>query len=84
MKPLVFLRKSAFDHRRQGEGRQRATRPVCANEAAVTARDVGYYDEIAANIMSDNSQIKRMHKNVVLKDVKLGMFVPIEAQVNEF
>lgn len=46
--------------------------------AIITARDVGHYDEIAANIMSENPQIKRMHTNVVLKDIKIGMFVPIE------
>lgn len=45
--------------------------------AIITARDVSQYDEIAANLMSENPQIKRMHTNVVLKDVKLGMFVPI-------
>lgn len=45
--------------------------------AIITARDVGHYDELAANLMSENPQIKRMHTNVVLKDVKLGMFVPI-------
>ena len=46
--------------------------------AIITARDVGHYDEIAANLMAENPQIKRMHTNVVLKDVKLGMFVPVE------
>lgn len=45
--------------------------------AIITARDVVHYDEIAANLMSENPQIKRMHTNVVLKDVKLGMFIPI-------
>lgn len=46
--------------------------------AIITARDVGHYDEIAANIMSENPQIKRMHTHVVLKDIENGMFVPIE------
>lgn len=45
--------------------------------AIITARDVGQYDEITANLMSENPQIKRIHTNVVLKDIKLGMFVPI-------
>ena len=45
--------------------------------AVITARDVGHYDEIAATLMSENPQIKRMHTNVVLKEMKLGMFVPI-------
>ena len=45
--------------------------------AIITARDVEQYDEITANLMSENPQIKRIHTNVVLKDVKLGMFVPI-------
>ncbi|TIO39371.1 MAG: Lrp/AsnC family transcriptional regulator, partial [Mesorhizobium sp.] len=35
------------------------------------------YDEITAQIMSQNPQIKRMHTNVVLKDIKTGMFVPV-------
>lgn len=48
--------------------------------AIITARDVGHYDEIAALLMSENPQIKRMHTNVVLKEVKLGMFVPISDQ----
>lgn len=43
----------------------------------ITARDVEQYDEITANLMSENPQIKRIHTNVVLKDVKLGMFVPV-------
>lgn len=45
--------------------------------AIITARDVEQYDEITANLMSENPQIKRIHTNVVLKDVKLGMFVPV-------
>lgn len=45
--------------------------------AIITARDVEQYDEITANLMSENPQIKRIHTNVVLKEVKLGMFVPI-------
>jgi DNA-binding Lrp family transcriptional regulator len=45
--------------------------------AIITARDVEQYDEITANLMSENPQIKRVHTNVVLKDMKLGMFVPI-------
>lgn len=48
--------------------------------AIITARDVAHYDEIAALLMSENPQIKRMHTNVVLKEVKLGMFVPISEQ----
>jgi DNA-binding Lrp family transcriptional regulator len=46
--------------------------------AIITAQDVGQYDEITAQIMSQNPQIKRIHTNVVLKDIKLGMFVPME------
>jgi Lrp/AsnC family leucine-responsive transcriptional regulator len=45
--------------------------------AIITAQDVSQYDEITAQIMSQNPQIKRIHTNVVLKDVKLGMFVPV-------
>ncbi|OAP46060.1 Lrp/AsnC family transcriptional regulator [Sinorhizobium americanum] len=45
--------------------------------AIITAQDVAQYDEITARIMSQNPQIKRIHTNVVLKDVKLGMFVPV-------
>lgn len=45
--------------------------------AIITARDVEQYDEITAILMSENPQIKRIHTNVVLKDVKVGMFVPI-------
>jgi Lrp/AsnC family leucine-responsive transcriptional regulator len=45
--------------------------------AIITARDVAQYDEIAARLMSENQQIKRIHTNVVLKDIKLGMFVPV-------
>ncbi|MGO8470145.1 Lrp/AsnC ligand binding domain-containing protein, partial [Rhizobium leguminosarum] len=33
--------------------------------AIVTARDVEHYDDIAALIMADNPQIRRMHTNVV-------------------
>lgn len=46
--------------------------------AIITARDVEQYDQITANLMSENPQIKRIHTNVVLKEVKLGMFVPVE------
>ncbi|MDQ0455567.1 Lrp/AsnC family transcriptional regulator [Rhizobium paknamense] len=45
--------------------------------AIVTARDVEHYDDIAALIMAENPQIRRMHTNVVLRDVKLGLFIPI-------
>jgi len=47
--------------------------------AIITAQDVGQYDEITAQIMSQNPQIKRIHTNVVLKSVKLGMFVPTQS-----
>jgi len=47
--------------------------------AIVTARDVEHYDDIAALIMAENPQIRRMHTNVVLRDVKLGLFVPLTA-----
>lgn len=45
--------------------------------AIVTAQDVEHYDDIAAVIMAENPQIRRMHTNVVLRDVKLGLFVPM-------
>ncbi|BCH61535.1 Lrp/AsnC family transcriptional regulator [Agrobacterium vitis] len=45
--------------------------------AIVTARDVEHYDDIAALIMAENPQIRRMHTNVVLRDIKLGLFVPM-------
>ncbi|OCJ08507.1 AsnC family transcriptional regulator [Rhizobium sp. AC27/96] len=45
--------------------------------AIITARDVEHYDDIAAVIMTENPQIRRMHTNVVLRDVKLGLFVPL-------
>ncbi|OLP55735.1 AsnC family transcriptional regulator [Rhizobium rhizosphaerae] len=45
--------------------------------AIVTAQDVEHYDDIAALIMAENPQIRRMHTNVVLRDVKLGLFVPL-------
>jgi hypothetical protein len=48
--------------------------------AIITAQDVTQYDEITAQIMSQNPQIKRIHTNVVLKDVKLGMFVPVSSE----
>ncbi|TGV11406.1 Lrp/AsnC family transcriptional regulator [Mesorhizobium sp. M8A.F.Ca.ET.173.01.1.1] len=44
--------------------------------AIITARDVTQYDEITAKMMSENLQIKRIHTNVVLRDIKLGMYVP--------
>ncbi|OJG00061.1 Lrp/AsnC family transcriptional regulator [Pararhizobium antarcticum] len=47
--------------------------------AIITARDVGHYDEITAGIMAQNPQIRRIHTNVVLKDIKLGLFVPVDA-----
>ncbi|WP_188348509.1 Lrp/AsnC family transcriptional regulator [Agrobacterium tumefaciens] len=45
--------------------------------AVITAQDVTQYDEITAQLMSENPQIKRIHTNVVLKDIKLGMYVPL-------
>ncbi|HBF30229.1 Lrp/AsnC family transcriptional regulator [Rhizobium sp.] len=45
--------------------------------AIVTARDVEHYDDIAAVLMAENPQIRRMHTNVVLRDVKLSLFVPM-------
>ena len=46
--------------------------------AVITSRDLAHYEEITAQILSQNPQITRMHTNVVLKDMKLGMFVPVE------
>lgn len=48
--------------------------------AIITAKDVAQYDEITAALMSENPQIKRIHTNVVLKDLKLGMYVPIAGE----
>jgi len=45
--------------------------------AIITARDVEHYDDISAQLMSENPQIKRMHTNVVLRDVKVGLHIPI-------
>lgn len=45
--------------------------------AVIVAEDVAQYDEITATLMSENPQIKRIHTNVVLKDIKVGMYVPI-------
>jgi DNA-binding Lrp family transcriptional regulator len=45
--------------------------------AIITARDVTEYDEIAAQIMRENSQIRRINTNVVLKSIKTGLFVPV-------
>lgn len=46
--------------------------------AIITARDVGHYDDITAAIMSQNQQIKRIHTNVVLRELKVGLQVPID------
>lgn len=48
--------------------------------AIITARDVAEYDEIAARIMRENSQIRRINTNVVLKSIKTGLFVPVPDQ----
>ena len=45
--------------------------------AIITASDVSHYDDITAMIMSQNPQIKRIHTNVVLKELKVGMYVPV-------
>lgn len=45
--------------------------------AIITAADVEQYDEITAHLMAENPQVKRIHTNVVLKHIKVGMFVPI-------
>lgn len=46
--------------------------------AIITARDVGHYDDITATIMSQNPQVKRIHTNVVLRELKVGLQVPID------
>lgn len=46
--------------------------------AIITARDVEHYDDISAQLMADNPQIKRMTTNVVLRDVKVGLRIPTE------
>lgn len=48
--------------------------------AIITARDVAEYDEIAARIMRENSQIRRINTNVVLKSIKSGLYVPVPDQ----
>jgi DNA-binding Lrp family transcriptional regulator len=45
--------------------------------AITTARDVTEYDDIAAQIMRENSQVRRINTNVVLKSIKSGLFVPV-------
>jgi Lrp/AsnC family leucine-responsive transcriptional regulator len=45
--------------------------------AIITAEDVTQYDDITAHIMAENPQIKRIHTNVVLKELKIGLFVPV-------
>lgn len=45
--------------------------------AIITAQDVTQYDEFTAQIMSQNPQIKRIHTNVVLKHLKLGLYTPV-------
>lgn len=45
--------------------------------AIITARDVEHYDDISAQLMSENPQIRRMHTNVVLRDVKIGLHIPV-------
>ncbi len=45
--------------------------------AIITARDVTEYDDIAAQIMRENSQVRRINTNVVLKSIKSGLFVPV-------
>ncbi len=45
--------------------------------AIITARDVEHYDDISAQLMSENPQIRRMHTNVVLRDVKVGLHIPV-------
>lgn len=46
--------------------------------AIITARDVEHYDDISAQLMADNPQIKRMTTNVVLRDVKVGLHIPVD------
>ncbi|MEO9338344.1 Lrp/AsnC family transcriptional regulator [Mesorhizobium sp. SB112] len=45
--------------------------------AIITAEDVSQYDDITAHIMAENPQIRRIHTNVVLKELKIGLFVPV-------
>ena len=47
-------------------------------EGIITARDVEHYDDISAQLMSENPQIKRMHTNVVLRDIKTSLHIPIK------
>jgi Lrp/AsnC family transcriptional regulator, leucine-responsive regulatory protein len=46
--------------------------------AIITARDVEHYDDISAQMMLENPQIKRMNTNVVLRDIKIGLQIPIK------
>jgi DNA-binding Lrp family transcriptional regulator len=46
--------------------------------AIITARDVEHYDDISAQLMAENPQIRRMHTNVVLRDVKVGLHIPVK------
>lgn len=46
--------------------------------AIITARDVEQYDEFSAEMMRENKQIRRMTTHVVLKDVKVGLLVPVD------
>ncbi|RWQ13732.1 MULTISPECIES: Lrp/AsnC family transcriptional regulator [unclassified Mesorhizobium] len=49
--------------------------------AIILARDAVHYDEIALQIMSENPQIKRITTNVVLRDVKIGTYIPVESNI---
>lgn len=45
--------------------------------AIIIARDMAEYDELAAELMRENGQVRRINTNVVLKSIKTGMFVPV-------
>lgn len=45
--------------------------------AIITAEDVSQYDDITAHMMAENPQIKRIHTNVVLKPIKVGLYIPV-------
>lgn len=44
----------------------------------ISARDASDYDDIAVDLMAHNPQIKKIVTNVVLKELKLGMYIPVD------
>lgn len=46
--------------------------------AVILARDVEDYDAITARLMRDNPLIRRITTNVVLRPLKVGLYVPVD------